>query len=41
MLVIVADMVFKPTFQDYGTLIVMAVVLGAAGFYFLARKQPA
>jgi hypothetical protein len=41
MLVIIADMVFKPTLQDYPPLIIMALVLTAAAFYFLVRKQPA
>jgi len=40
MLVLIADMVLKPALLDYWTLIIMALVLAAAGFYFLARKQP-
>ena len=34
--VIVADMVYKPSFSDWPLLLVMVIVLAAAGAYFLA-----
>jgi xanthine/uracil permease len=39
--VVVADMVLKPSFDDYAVLIAMAVVLVAAAAYFLMPLRSA